>query len=108
MQSKTRSPAKETQDSQTKKEIIVSIIRMSQKALGYVLAMIAVGYVGGLIAIVAEPDLADPLSKYAKVFVPVFQLEIGIYGVGSTFENVTKLISKVNSMNNAETESGCG
>lgn len=75
--------------------MIRDIIRMSQKALAYVLAMVAMGFVGGMIAIAAKPELADALAGYATVFVPVFQLEIGIYGLGSTFENVRKIKAQV-------------
>lgn len=89
---------KEQSDQQTRRDMIRDIIRMSQKALAYVLAMVAVGFVGGMIAIIAEPELANALAGYAAVFVPVFQLEIGVYGLGSTMENVQKIKAQVDKM----------
>lgn len=89
---------KEQSDQQARREIIRDIIRMSQKALACVLAMVAMGFVGGMIAIVVKPDLADALAGYATVFVPIFQLEIGIYGLGSTLENVQKIKAQVDKM----------
>lgn len=77
------------------REIIASIIRMSQKALGCILIMVAIGFVGGLIAIYFEPDLADPMTEYARVYIPLFQLEIGVYGAGSTVENVMKIKTQI-------------
>lgn len=77
------------------REVILSIVRMSQKALACVLAFVAIGFFGGLIAIAFRPDLADAMTKYADVFVPVFQLEIGVYGLGSAAENITKIKTQI-------------
>ena len=71
-----------------KAEIVKSILRMSQKAMGWTLAMIGVGFVGGLVAVCIRPALAEPISQYAQVFVPVFVAEIGMYGIGSTLEKL--------------------
>lgn len=57
--------------------------------------MIGIGFLGGIIAILFKPELSQALSEYAEVFVPVFQLEIGVYGLGSTFENVQKIKSQI-------------
>ena len=81
------------------REIILSIVRMSQKALICVLAMMAVGFLGGLIAIFFRPDLAEAMTKYAEVYIPAFQLEIGVYGLGSAVENVTKIKTQIDSLN---------
>lgn len=80
-------------------DLVRAIIRMSQKALGWTLAMVGVGYVGGLITICFDPELSGPLSQYAEVFVPVFQLEIGVYGLGSTLEQLQKIKTKIDSIN---------
>lgn len=77
-------------------DVIKSVLRMSQKALGWTLALIGVGYVGGLISICIKPELAQPLSQYAEIFTPVWQVEIAAYGVGSTLE---KLPLKKQNMN---------
>lgn len=69
-------------------DVVKSILRMSQKALGWTLALIGVGYVGGLISICIKPELAQPLSQYAEIFTPVWQVEIAAYGVGSTLEKL--------------------
>lgn len=82
-----------------RKEIILNIVRMSQKALGCIIALIAVGYLGGMIAIICEPSLAEALCKYANVFVPVFMVEITAYGLGSTLENVQKIKTQMDSLN---------
>ncbi len=80
-------------------ELIVSIIRMSQKALMAVLLMVGIGYLGGTMAILFAPELADPLARYTQVFIPLFQLEIGVYGLGSTLENVQKLRVQIDELN---------
>lgn len=85
-------------EQQSRKEIVISILRMSQKALGYVLALIGVGYIGGLFAIFFKPDIAVALTSYAEIFIPVFQLEIGVYGLGSTLENIQKIKKQVDSL----------
>ncbi len=82
-------------EQEARTRIITSIIRMSQKALMYVLAMIGIGYIGGLIAILFKPELSQAMTEYANIFIPVFQLEIGVYGLGSTLENVQKIKAQV-------------
>lgn len=79
--------------------IVYSIIRMSQKALIFVLALIGVGYIGGIIAIIADPSLSKPLSDFSMIFIPLFQLEIGVYGLGSTVENVQKIRNQITEFN---------
>ena len=86
--------------------IVYSILRMSQKALMFVLALIGVGYIGGAIAIVFEPGLAEPLAKYSQIFIPLFQLEIGVYGLGSTLENVQKIRGQIDRMNGKQEKNG--
>ena len=71
-------------------EFVKQILRMSQKALACTLALIGVGYVGGLAAICIKPELADPLHEFADIFTPVWTVEIGMYGIGSTLENLQK------------------
>jgi len=88
-------------------ELVRAIVRMSQKALGWTLAMVGVGYVGGLITICFDKSLAEPLSRYAEVFVPVFQLEIGVYGLGSTVEQYQKIKTQLDNINAAKNESQC-
>ena len=97
--------------------IVYSILRMSQKALMFVLAMVGVGYLGGMISILFDPTLSQPLAEFTKIFIPLFQLEIGVYGLGSTLENVQKIrkqisdIHKTNenlSTDNDETETNEG
>ena len=91
----------------TRKELVISILRMSQKALGFVLALIGVGYIGGLFAIFFRPDIAAALTSYAEVFVPIFQLEIGVYGIGSTLENIQKIkkqVDEITSPTSSESE----
>lgn len=83
-------------------DIVRQILRMSQKALGFTLAMIGVGYVGGLIAICVSQDLSEPLRSFAEVFTPVWQLEIGVYGIGSTLENIQKLKTKIESFSKTD------
>ena len=76
---------------QTQTEFVRQILRMSQKALACTLALIGVGYVGGLTAICIKPELADPLQEFADIFTPVWTVEIGMYGIGSTLENLQKV-----------------
>ena len=71
--------------------VVREILRMSQKAIGCTLAFIGIGYIGGLIAICIDPTLAEPLERYASVFTPVWQLEIGVYGLGSTVEKLPNI-----------------
>ena len=85
--------------------IVYSIVRMSQKALMFVLALIGVGYIGGAIAIVFDTELAEPLAKYSQIFIPLFQLEIGVYGLGSTLENVQKIRGQIDVINKGKEES---
>lgn len=80
-------------------DIVRQILRMSQKALACTLALIGVGYIGGLIAICASPELAEPLRSFADAFTPVWQLEIGVYGIGSTIENLQKLKTQLSTLN---------
>lgn len=80
---------------QERADLVKSILRMSQKAMGWTLAMIGLMCVGGMIAICISPALATSISQYAQVFVPVFVTEIGMYGLGSTLENVQKVRSQV-------------
>ena len=94
-------------EASSRKEIIVSILRMSQKALGCVLAMVAVGYVGGLFAICFKPDLAEALTMYTQPFIPLFQLEIGVYGFGSTLENIQKIKAQVEDLSEQKLNSTC-
>lgn len=70
--------------------VVTQILRMSQKALACTLALIGVGYVGGLAAIFFRPDVSEALTKYASIFTPVWTVEIGLYGVGSTLEKFAK------------------
>lgn len=72
-------------------DVVKQILRMSQKALACTLALIGVGYVGGLAAICIRPELAEPLMDFADVFTPVWTVEIGMYGIGSTLENLQKV-----------------
>lgn len=81
-------------------DMVRQILRMSQKALACTLALIGVGYIGGLIAICIRPDLSEPLQEYANIFTPVWSLEIGMYGIGSTLENVQKAKAQINTINN--------
>lgn len=83
-------------------DIVRQILRMSQKALGFTLAMIGVGYVGGLIAICVSQDLSEPLRSFAEAFTPVWQLEIGVYGIGSTLENIQKLKTQIESFSKTD------
>lgn len=39
------------------------------------------------------------MTEYASIFIPVFQLEIGVYGLGSTLENVQKIKAQVDKFN---------
>lgn len=80
-------------------DMVKQILRMSQKALACTLALIGVGYVGGLVAICIRPDLAVPLQEYAGIFTPVWSLEIGMYGLGSTLENLQKAKSQIRTIN---------
>jgi|GEM_PF-2216334 len=83
--------------------MIYSILRMSQKALMFVLILIGVGYIGGMISLLVNADLAKPLSDFTQIFIPLFQLEIGVYGLGSTVENVQKIRNQIKDFNeNAE------
>lgn len=105
--------ANEKQEKRKTESVIYSIVRMSQKALMFVLALIGVGYIGGAIAIVFENELAEPLAKYSQIFIPLFQLEIGVYGLGSTLENVQKIRGQIETINkekeeNAETYENTG
>lgn len=95
--------ANEQTSADQRKELVLTIVRMSQKALGCIIALIAVGYLGGCIAIVCKPELANALCQYAGVFVPVFQVEIVAYGLGSTLENVQKIKTQVDSLNATDT-----
>ena len=79
--------------------VIYSIVRMSQKALMFVLAMVAIGYLGGLIAILFDTSLTQPIAEFTQIFIPLFQLEIGVYGLGSTLENVQKIRKQINEIN---------
>lgn len=85
-------------------DVVKQILRMSQKALACTLALVGVGYVGGLIAICFRPDLADALERYANIFTPVWSLEIGMYGIGSTLENVQKIKSQIAAINDTSTD----
>ena len=91
--------ANEKQEKKKTESVIYSIVRMSHKALMFVLALIGVGYIGGAIAIVFDTNLAEPLAKYSQIFIPLFQLEIGVYGLGSTLENVQKIRGQIDQMN---------
>lgn len=81
--------------------IVYSILRMSQKALMFVLAMVAVGYICGIISILFDPSLSQPLAEFTQVFIPLFQLEIGVYGLGSTLENVQKIRKQIDTINHS-------
>ena len=99
-------PLKADKDKHGQASIVYSIVRMSQKALMFVLGLIGVGYIGGAIAIVFDTNLAEPLAKYSQIFIPLFQLEIGVYGLGSTLENVQKIRGQIDQMNGKTAESG--
>ena len=79
--------------------MVYGILRMSQKALMLILILIGIGYLGSMIAIIADPSLAEPLSGFSQVFIPLFQLEIGVYGLGSTVENVQKIKQQIDDFN---------
>lgn len=85
---------------------IVSIVRMSQKALMVVLALIGIGYIGGLISILFDQSLAQPMAEFTKIFIPLFQLEIGVYGFGSTLENVQKIRNQIEAKEQEKNENG--
>ena len=96
--------ANDKQEKKKTESVIYSIVRMSQKALMFVLALIGVGYIGGAIAIVFDTRLAEPLAKYSEIFIPLFQLEIGVYGLGSTLENIQKIRGQIDAMNKKKEE----
>lgn len=79
--------------------VVYSIVRMSQKALMFVLALIGVAYIGGVISIIFDTTLAGPITDFTQIFIPLFQLEIGMYGLGSTLENIQKIKGQIESMN---------
>lgn len=83
--------------------VVYSIVRMSQKALMFVLALIGVAYIGGVISIIFDTSLAGPITDFTQIFIPLFQLEIGMYGLGSTVENVQKIRNQI-AENKKETE----
>ena len=85
--------------SDTMNTVVREILRMSQKAMACTLALVGVGYIGGLIAIFFKPELAEPLERYASIFTPVWQVEIGVYGLGSTIEKLPNLKSKATEKN---------
>lgn len=85
--------------SDTMNTVVREILRMSQKAMACTLALVGVGYIGGLIAISFKPELAEPLERYASIFTPVWQVEIGVYGLGSTIEKLPNLKSKATEKN---------
>ena len=85
---------------------IISIVRMSQKALMVVLALIGIGYIGGLISILFDQSLAQPMAEFTKIFIPLFQLEIGVYGLGSTVENVQKIRNQIEAKEQEKNENG--
>lgn len=89
-------------------EVVRQILRMSQKALACTLVMIGVGYIGGLVAICIRPDLAEPLQQFAAVFTPVWSLEIGMYGLGSTLENLQKARGQIRSITETQPEHSNG
>ena len=76
----------------------------------FVLAMVGVGYIGGMIAILFDPTLSQPLAEFTQIFIPLFQLEIGVYGLGSTLENVQKIRKQFGDINKTsiseETDNG--
>lgn len=90
-----------TKQIETRASLVREIIRMSQKALAITLALIGVGYIGGLVAICIRPELAEPLERFAGVFTPVWTLEIGMYGLGSTLENLQKARTQISAINSA-------
>lgn len=90
----------------TATDVVRQILRMSQKAMACTLALIGVGYVGGLLALFFRPDIAEELTQYASIFTPVWSIEIGMYGVGSTLENLTKVKNQINSINQTDEENG--
>lgn len=85
-------------------DVVKQILRMSQKALACTLLLVGMGYIGGLIAIFFKPDLADALQRYANIFTPVWSLEIGMYGIGSTLENVQKIKNQISAVNDTSIE----
>ena len=87
-------------------DLVKSILRMSQKAMGWTLAMIGLGFVGGLVAVCIRPALAEPISQYAQVFVPVFVAEIGMYGIGSTLEKLPAARTQADAQKDTTTENG--
>lgn len=97
--------ADDTGEKKKTESVIYSIVRMSQKALMFVLVLIGLGYIGGAISIMFNTNLADPLSKYSEIFIPLFQLEIGVYGLGSTLENVQKIRAQIDSINKSGKDS---
>lgn len=88
-----------TKKKRQNESVIYSILRMSQKALMFVLVLIGIGYIGSMIAIFSDQSLAEPLSNFSQVFIPLFQLEIGVYGLGSTVENVQKIRKQIDDFN---------
>lgn len=96
--------ADDTGEKKKTESVIYSIVRMSQKALMFVLVLIGLGYIGGAISIMFNTNLADPLSKYSEIFIPLFQLEIGVYGLGSTLENIQKIRGQIENMSKRKEE----
>lgn len=94
-----------TKERRQNESFVVTIVRMSQKALIFVLAMVAVGYLGGFISILFDTALAKPLAEFSQIFIPLFQLEIGVYGLGSTLENVQKIRKEINEINETNQDS---
>lgn len=92
--------------SKQNESIITSIVRMSQKALFFMLVLIGIGYVGGLIVIFFRPELQQTLAEFTQIYIPLFQLEIGVYGLGSTVENVQKIRNQIEAKDQKEEENG--
>lgn len=87
--------------------VVTQILRMSQKAMGCTLALVGLGYIGGLVAIFFRPNVAQEFVQYASIFTPVWSIEIGMYGIGSTLENLQKVKSQVDALGDTKnTENG--
>lgn len=93
--------------SKAKTDIVKTVLTWGHIITMSIIALAAVMNIGGLVALLAAPDVAEQVTEYAKAWQTLYIVGIAGYDAKATIENVMKINRSVQELkNSAEQDSG--
>ena len=86
-----------------RREIIQSVLNWGHVITMSVLALAALANIGGFIAILAKPDIAEKITAYAREWQGFFVVGILGYDAKTTVENALKITQSVKNVKSGGT-----